>query len=215
MSRRAKSQSAPVSETLNRLAEIYPHAHGELHHENAFQLLIATILSAQTTDVRVNQVTPELFRRFPTPQALAGADLAELEEILRPLGFFRSKARSIHGTAVALLADFAAEVPGTMEQLLTLPGVGRKTANVVLGDWFGVPGITVDTHVGRIARRWGWTASKDPVQAEKDLANLWDPAVWTVTCHRMIFHGRALCQARKPQCDQCPLLDICPQIGVV
>lgn len=214
MARSTRSQPAPIPETLSRLAQVYPHARGELNHEDAFQLLIATILSAQTTDVRVNQVTPELFKRFPTPQALAEADIAELEEILRPLGFFRSKARSIHGTAVALLENFDAEVPGTMEQLLTLPGVGRKTANVVLGDWFGTPGITVDTHVGRLARRWGWTASKDPVQAEKDLAKLWDPEMWTPTCHRMIFHGRALCKARGPLCEQCPFLDICPQIGV-
>lgn len=198
-----------------RLAQLYPEAACTLDFQNSFQLLCATVLSAQTTDARVNKVTPELFRRFPAPEAMAKAELAELEEILHPLGFFRSKAKSLQGLARGLVENFAGQVPGELAQLVTLPGVGRKTANVVLGDAFGIPGITVDTHVGRLARRWKWTRHQDPEKAEKDLQKLLPPEIWTPTCHRIIAHGRAVCRARKPLCGQCTLEDICPSSEVV
>lgn len=199
----------------DRLAQVYPDSTCALHHSSAFELLVATVLSAQTTDERVNQVTPELFARFPDPESLASASFVELEEILRPLGFFRAKAKSLHGLAVGLLENFDGEVPGSLDELVMLPGVGRKTANVVLGNWFDVPGITVDTHVGRLARRWGWTRETDPVKAEFEIAKLLPPEIWTITCHRTIDHGRAVCHARKPACHGCPLADICPSFALL
>lgn len=194
----------------DRLTELYPDATCALNFSNAFELLVATVLSAQTTDARVNSVTPELFSRFPDPQAMASAGREELEAILRPLGFFRSKAKSCQGLAARLCDDFGAQVPRTLRELVTLPGVGRKTANVVLGNAFGVPGITVDTHVGRLARRWAWTRLEDPVKVEAELAGLIDEEEWTVVCHRIIQHGRQVCHARRPECASCPLGDICP-----
>ena len=158
-----------VSEILSRLADLYPDATTDLHHSNPFELLVATILSAQTTDERVNQITPYLFERFRDPAALSQASRAELEEILRPLGFHRAKAKSLEGLGRALMDDHDGDIPRTLKELVKLPGVGRKTANVVLGTAFGIPGITVDTHVGRLTRRWGWTAEKDAVKAERDL----------------------------------------------
>ena len=199
-----------VEEILRRLAALYPDAACELNFTSPFELLVATILSAQTTDVRVNQVTPALFARYPDPRALAGATPAELEEIVRPLGFFRAKARSLSRLGRALLEDHDGVVPATLEELVKLPGVGRKTANVVLGNAFGVPGITVDTHVGRLTRRWGWTEQTDPVKAERELMEIMPREHWTMDCHRIIFHGRRVCHARRPACAQCALIDVCP-----
>jgi len=199
---------------INReLAEVYPYAHPELDFENPFQLLIATVLSAQTTDLRVNQTTPALFAKYPTPEDMAAADPQDLEQILRPTGFFRAKARSVLGLSTALRDQFGGEVPGRLEDLVTLPGVGRKTANVVLGNAFGVPGITVDTHFGRLARRFAWTTSDDPVQVEKDVAALFPKSDWTMLSHRVVFHGRRMCHARKPACGVCPIAGLCPSYG--
>jgi endonuclease-3 len=199
---------------INReLAEVYPYAHPELDFENPFQLLVATVLSAQTTDLRVNQTTPALFAKYPTPEDMAEADPEELEQILRPTGFFRAKAKSVLGLSVALRDRFHGEVPGRLEDLVSLPGVGRKTANVVLGNAFGVPGITVDTHFGRLARRFGWSTSQDPETVEEDVAGLFPPADWTMLSHRVVFHGRRICHARKPACGACPIAPLCPAYG--
>ena len=195
------------------LAETYPDAHCELDFSTPYELLVATVLSAQTTDVRVNQVTPGLFARFPDAHAMAGADRVELEEILRPTGFFRAKASHLLGLSAALVEEFDGEVPARLEDLVALPGVGRKTANVVLGNAFGVPGITVDTHVARVSRRLGWIdehTAADPVRAEHALGALFPAKDWTMLCHRVIFHGRRCCFARKPQCTECPLRRSCP-----
>ncbi|MEW6889571.1 endonuclease III [Trueperella pyogenes] len=199
-----------VAEILARLAREYPDAECALNFTNPFELLVATILSAQTTDARVNQITPQLFARFPDPVALAGATLSELEEILHPLGFFRAKARSLSGVGRALVEIHDGVVPRTLEELVALPGVGRKTANVVLGNAFGVPGITVDTHVGRLTRRWGWTKQTDPVKAERELMDVMPREEWTMDCHRIIFHGRQVCHSRRPECGACVLADVCP-----
>lgn len=195
------------------LAEAYPDAHCELDHDGPFQLLVATVLSAQCTDARVNGVTPGLFARFPSPRAYAQADPVELEDLIRPTGFFRSKTASLIGIGRALVERFDEQVPGRLEDLVTLPGVGRKTANVVLGNAFGVPGITVDTHVGRVARRLVWTRSTDPLEVEADLAVLFPPEDWTMLSHRLIFHGRRTCFARRPACGRCPVADLCPSAG--
>lgn len=199
---------------INReLALAYPTAHCELDFANPFQLLVATILSAQTTDRRVNEVTPALFARYPDPATLAAADRAELEEVIRPTGFFRAKTGSLIGMAQALCERHRGEVPRRLEELVALPGVGRKTANVVLGNAFGVPGLTVDTHVGRLARRFGWTASEDPVQVETDVGGLVPKAEWTALSHRLIWHGRRVCHARRPACGACVVAALCPSYG--
>ncbi|MEU1624242.1 endonuclease III [Streptomyces sp. NPDC020096] len=199
---------------INReLAEAYPYAHPELDFENPFQLLIATVLSAQTTDLRVNQTTPTLFAKYPTPEAMAEADPEELEQLLRPTGFFRAKAKSCLGLSAAIRDRFGGRVPNRLEDLVTLPGVGRKTANVVLGNAFGVPGITVDTHFGRLARRFGWTTSEDPVKIEQEVGSLFPKSEWTMLSHRLIFHGRRVCHARKPACGACPIAPLCPSYG--
>lgn len=199
---------------INReLAEAYPYAHPELDFENPFQLLIATVLSAQTTDLRVNQTTPALFAAYPTPEDMAAADPEVLEGILRPTGFFRAKTKSAMGLSAALRDRFDGEVPGRLEDLVTLPGVGRKTANVVLGNAFGVPGLTVDTHFGRLARRFGWTTSQEPEKVEQDVAGLFPKADWTMLSHRLIFHGRRICHSRKPACGACPITPLCPSYG--
>lgn len=197
------------------LAAFYPDARCELDHRGPLELLVATVLSAQTTDARVNTVTPELFSTFPTAQAYAEADRESLESILRPLGFYRSKARALIGIGQELVDRFHSEVPDRLEDLVTLPGVGRKTANVVLGNAFGVPGITVDTHVGRLARRLGWSRHTDPVKVEKDIAELLPEEEWTMACHRLIFHGRQICVARRPKCDICPITDLCPSYPLI
>ncbi|MFC4887768.1 endonuclease III [Streptomyces beijiangensis] len=199
---------------INReLAEVYPYAHPELDFENPFELLVATVLSAQTTDLRVNQTTPALFAKYPTPEDMAVAVPEELEEILRPTGFFRAKAKSVLGLSAALRDNFGGEVPSRLEDLVTLPGVGRKTANVVLGNVFGVPGITVDTHFGRLVRRWKWTDEEDPVKVEAVVAELFPPKDWTMLSHRVVFHGRRICHSRKPACGACPIAPLCPSYG--
>ena len=196
------------------LAQRYPDAHTELNFTTPLELLVATVLSAQTTDVRVNQVTPELFARYPTAADYASADRADVERLIQPTGFFRVKADTLIKLGAALVEDFGGEVPRRMEQLVRLPGVGRKTANVVLGNAFGIPGITVDTHFGRLSRRFGWTASDDPVVVEQDVARLFPKRDWVMLSHRLIFHGRRICHARKPACGACPVARLCPSYGI-
>jgi len=196
------------------LAVRYPDAHCELDFTSPFELLVATVLSAQTTDVRVNLTTPVLFARYPDAAALAAANPEELEEILRPTGFFRAKAKSVMGLSRELVERFGGEVPGRMKDLVTLPGVGRKTANVVLGNAFGVPGITTDTHVMRLSKRLGYTQSDDPLVVEKELDALIPRKDWTMASHRLIFHGRRTCFARKPACGACPVASMCPSAGI-
>lgn len=199
---------------INReLAEVYPYAHPELDFENPFQLVVATVLSAQTTDLRVNQTTPALFAKYPTPEDLAEANPEEVEEILRPTGFFRAKTKSVIGLSRALRDDFGGEVPGRLEDLVKLPGVGRKTAFVVLGNAFGRPGITVDTHFQRLVRRWQWTAETDPDKIETAVGGLFPKSEWTMLSHHVIFHGRRICHARKPACGACPIAPLCPAYG--
>ncbi|WP_329412229.1 endonuclease III [Streptomyces sp. NBC_00704] len=199
---------------INReLAEIYPYAHPELDFENPFQLVIATVLSAQTTDLRVNQTTPALFAAYPTPEDLAAADPERVEEILRPTGFFRAKTKSVIGLSKALVEEFGGEVPGRLEDLVKLPGVGRKTAFVVLGNAFGRPGITVDTHFQRLVRRWKWTEQSEPDKIEAAVGALFPKSEWTMLSHHVIFHGRRICHARKPACGACPIAPLCPAYG--
>ena len=195
------------------LKKTYPDAHCELTFADPLQLAVATILSAQCTDRRVNQVTPALFKKYPTAKAFAAADRAELEALIAPTGFFRNKANSILGMAQKVVSDFNGEIPQTLEELITLPGVGRKTANVILGNAFDTPGITVDTHVGRLARRFGWTTHTDPVRAEHDIMALFPPKQWTMLSHVLIWHGRRRCHARKPACGACPVAKLCPAFG--
>lgn len=195
---------------VERLAVEYPEIVIPLDHGSPFQLLMAVILSAQCTDARVNQVTPALFTRFPDATAMAVADPAEVEEIIRPTGFFRAKTKSLIGMARAVVERFDGELPGTMAELTTLPGVGRKTANVILGHWFGVPGVVVDTHVLRLSRLLGLTTETDPVQVERDLMAIWPRRAWSDTTMRLIYHGRRVCIARRPRCGECVLADICP-----
>ncbi len=195
------------------LQETYPDAHCELDFSTPLELAVATILSAQSTDVGVNKVTPTLFARYPTAADYAAADRAELEEMIRSTGFFRAKTNSLIGLGQALVERYDGEVPGRLADLVTLPGIGRKTANVVLGDAFGVPGITVDTHVGRLARRFGWTTELDPVKVEHEVGALFPKRDWTMLSHRVIFHGRRRCHARKPACGACPVARLCPSYG--
>jgi endonuclease-3 len=193
------------------LSREYPQAHCELDYTNAFQLLAATILSAQCTDKRVNMVTPVLFAKYPTPSALAQARQENVEEIVRTTGFFRSKAKNLIGMATALVERFGGDVPRTMAELVTVPGAGRKTANVVLGNAFGIDeGVVVDTHVGRLSRRLGFTKLEDPIKVEQVLMKLFPREHWTLLSHLLIFHGRRVCDARRPQCEHCVLHDICP-----
>ncbi|MGK5743258.1 endonuclease III [Micromonospora sp. URMC 103] len=195
------------------LAETHPDAHCELDHSNALELAVATILSAQTTDKRVNEVTPKLFARYRTPADYAGADRAELEELLRPTGFFRNKTDSLIKLGQALVERYDGQVPGRMADLVTLPGIGRKTANVILGNAFDVPGITVDTHFQRLVHRWRLTAETDPVKIEHAVGALYEKRDWTMLSHRVIFHGRRVCHARKPACGACTLAKLCPAYG--
>ncbi|GAA3423427.1 endonuclease III [Streptosporangium sandarakinum] len=196
------------------LAETYPDAHCELDFRDPLELLVATILSAQCTDKRVNLVTPTLFEKYRTAEDYAAADRAELEEMIRSTGFFRAKAASIIGMAQAVCERHGGEVPRRLADLVKLPGVGRKTANVVLGNAFGVPGITVDTHFQRLVGRFGWTAETDPVKIEKVVAELIPRRDWTMMSHRLIWHGRRMCHARKPACGVCPLATLCPSYGI-
>jgi endonuclease III len=207
--------SAPISEVISRLKDEYPDARTELNWENPLELLVATMLSAQTTDVRVNMVTEKLFEKYRTAADYAGADPAELEADIRPTGFYRNKARSLQGMARALLDEHGGEVPRTMAGLVSLPGVGRKTANVVLGNAFGVDeGVVVDTHVRRVSRRLGLSAEKDPEKIEQDLLGVVPEGERTLFSHLLILHGRRVCKARKPDCPGCVLSDICPSSTV-
>jgi endonuclease III len=195
------------------LQESYPDAHCALDFTNAFTLLVATVLSAQTTDVRVNSITPSLFAVAPDPISMATLSLDELEKIIYPLGTFRRKAVALQGLAQKLCDDFDGVVPGTREELMSLPGVGRKTANVVLGNWFGYEEITVDTHVGRVTKRLKWQNAEDPLKAEKQLRELMPDAPWTQLCHEIIFHGRRICHSRNPECGKCILNELC-DVGI-
>nr|WP_194720170.1 endonuclease III [Cellulosimicrobium arenosum] len=200
--------------TDRALAQTYPDAHCELDFTTPLELLIATVLSAQTTDKRVNLTTPELFASYPDAAAYAGAERAELEDILRPTGFFRAKTQSVIGIGQALVDRFGGEVPARLEDLVTLPGVGRKTANVVLGNAFGIPGLTVDTHFGRLVRRLGWTDEEDPVKVEQAVGELVEKKEWTMLSHRLIFHGRRVCFSRRPACGACSIARWCPSAGI-
>jgi endonuclease-3 len=214
--RKPESRAAMIrrARRINReLAEVYPYAHPELDFTNPFELLVATVLSAQTTDLRVNQTTPALFALCPTPEDMAAMDPERLEELIRPAGFFRAKTKSLLGLSAALRDRFGGEVPGRLEDLVSLPGVGRKTANVVLGNAFGVPGITVDTHFGRLARRFGWTTQEDPEKVEADVAEIFPKSEWTMLSHRVVFHGRRVCHSRKPACGACLIAPLCPSYG--
>jgi len=209
--RRRRTAVPAAAEILKRLRETYPDAQCALNHRNAFELLCATILSAQCTDARVNMVTPILFDRYPTPQALAAARAEDVERIIMSTGFFRNKTRSLIGMAQALVAEHGGEVPRTMEELRVLPGVGRKTANVILGNAFGInEGITVDTHVTRLSRLLGLTRHEDPAKIEQDLMPLFPRDDWALLSHLLIFHGRQVCIARRPRCGDCVLADLCP-----
>ncbi len=199
---------------INReLALLYPDAHSELNFTSPLELLVATILSAQTTDKGVNLVTPVLFARYRSAADYAAADRAEMEKIIQSTGFFRAKTNSLIGLGQALCDRYAGEVPGRLADLVTLPGVGRKTANVVLGNAFGVPGITVDTHFSRLARRFGWTQETDPVKIEQEVGALIPRSEWTMLSHRLIWHGRRVCHARKPACGACAIARLCPSYG--
>jgi endonuclease-3 len=212
-----KSRTALVrrARTMNRiLAATYPNAHTELDFTNPLELLVATILSAQSTDKRVNLVTPLVFTRYPNAAAYAAADRAELEELIKPTGFFRAKTDTLIKLGAALTERFDGDVPKRMKDLVTLPGVGRKTANVVLGNAFGIPGITVDTHVNRLVRRFGWTTEADPDKIEVAIGALFPPKDWTQLCHNVIWHGRRRCHARNPACGACPVARLCPSYGI-
>lgn len=199
---------------INRLlGELYPDAHCELDHASPLQLLVATVLSAQSTDRRVNTVTPTLFARYPDAAALAAADRAELEQLITPTGFFRAKTESLLRLGAALVENFDGVVPGTLDELVTLPGVGRKTANVVLTDAFGVPGITTDTHLIRLTRRFGWTDADKPADIEAEVGALFPKSDWIMLNHHVIWHGRRRCHARRPACGACPLARLCPAYG--
>jgi endonuclease III len=215
----AEPTETPVARTrrarrINRiLAETYPDAHCELDFTNPLELLVATILSAQSTDVRVNMVTPALFAKYRTAGDYAAADRTELEGLIQSTGFFRAKTNALIGLGQALVERYDGEVPGRLKDLVTLPGVGRKTANVVLGNAFGVPGITVDTHFGRLARRFGWTTQSDPEKVEAEVGALFPRRDWMMLSHHLIWHGRRVCHARKPACGACPLAALCPSYG--
>jgi endonuclease III len=216
-----KSASSPVEgrpralKIAKALARAYPDAVCALVHADPFQLLVATILSAQCTDERVNMVTPVLFAKYPTAQKLAGSSQADVEKIIKSTGFFRAKAKSLRGMATKLVEDFRGELPRTVEELTTLPGVGRKTANVLLGTAFGIAtGVVVDTHVKRIAHLLGLTRHTDPEKVERDLMELLPKKEWVNFAHRLIHHGRRICIARRPKCPECPLLTLCPRVGL-
>ena len=196
------------------LTKTYPEIHCELDFKNPLQLTVAVVLSAQCTDKRVNQVTPALFKKYKTANDYAKAPLSEIEEIIYSLGFHHSKARHLKGLGAKIMEDFGGKVPATLEELITLPGVGRKTANVVLGHAFGIPGITVDTHFGRLSRRFGWSESMDPVKVEFEVGELIPQKEWTNLSQRMIWHGRRICHSRKPACGACPLAKVCPSFGI-
>ena len=196
------------------LTKNYPNVRCELDYANAFQLLVATVLSAQCTDKRVNQTTPALFKKYNSIKKMASADQKDIERLVKSTGFFRAKAKNIKGLSQKLMNEFNGEVPGNLKDLITLPGVGRKTANVVLGHAFNIPGITVDTHFGRLSRRFGWTKESDPVKVEFEVAELIPRKEWTNLSQRMIWHGRRVCHSRKPACGACALAKLCPSFGI-
>ena len=211
----AAAKAARAQVIFQRLHQAYPDATCALDHADAYQLLVATILSAQCTDARVNMVTPGFFARYPTPEDLAHADRAEVEELIRSTGFFRNKARSLVGMAQALVAEHRGEVPRSMEELRVLPGVGRKTANVILGNAYGInEGITVDTHVTRLSRLLGLTRHDEPVRIEQDLMPLFPRESWALLSHLLIFHGRQVCVARRPRCRECVVAELCPSASL-
>ena len=197
-----------------QLSKNYPNVRCELDYKNAFQLLVATVLSAQCTDKRVNQTTPALFKKYPNPQKMAKADLRDIQNLVKSTGFFRAKAKNIKGLSNKIMEEFDGKVPSNLEDLITLPGVGRKTANVVLGHAFGIPGITVDTHFGRLSRRFGWSKQKNPVKVEFEVGELIPEKEWTNLSQRMIWHGRRVCHSRKPACGACALAKLCPSYGI-
>lgn len=214
--KRAAAPATPLARTRRarriaaELAVGFPQAPCELDFSTPLELAVATVLSAQSTDVRVNMVTPALFAKYPDAAAYAGADRAELETMIKSTGFFRNKTSAVIGLGQALVERFGGEVPDNLDDLVTLPGIGRKTANVVLGNAFGVPGLTVDTHFGRLARRLGWTGETDPVKVEAAVGELVPRAEWTMLSHRLIFHGRRVCHARRPACTLCGVARLCP-----
>jgi len=208
----SKSKQARAIYAL--LKRRYPNVHCELNFNSPFQLLVATVLSAQCTDKRVNMVTRDLFKVYPSAKAMSQANIRELQELIKPTGFFRAKAKNIKGLSLQILEEFNGRVPRTIEELTKLPGVGRKTANVVLGHAFNTPGITVDTHFGRLSRRFGWTQEEDPVKVEFEVGELIPQKEWTNLSQRMIWHGRRICHSRKPACGACPLSRLCPSYGM-
>jgi endonuclease III len=216
----AERQESPLALTrrarrINKeLAELYPHAHCELNFSNPLELAVATILSAQCTDKKVNEVTPAVFAKYPDAAAYAGAVREELEDLIHQTGFFRAKTNTLIKLGQQLLERYDGQVPASLEALVSLPGFGRKTANVVLGNAFGIPGITVDTHFLRLSRRWNWTASDDPVKIEAEVAALIPRPEWTMLSHRVIWHGRRMCHARRPACGVCPIARLCPSAGI-
>jgi len=197
-----------------QLSKSYPNVRCELDYKNAFQLLVATVLSAQCTDKRVNQTTPALFKKYPNPQKMANADLRDIQKLVKSTGFFRAKAKNIKGLSNIIVEQFDGNVPSNLEDLITLPGVGRKTANVGLGHAFGIPGITVDTHFGRLGRRFGWSKQNNPVKVEFEVGELIPKKEWTNLSQRMIWHGRRVCHSRKPACGACALAKLCPSYGI-
>ncbi len=197
-----------------QLSKSYPNVRCELDYKNAFQLLVATVLSAQCTDKRVNQTTPALFKKYPNPQKMAKADLRDIQKLVKSTGFFRAKAKNIKSLSNKIMEKFDGKVPSNLEDLITLPGVGRKTANVVLGHAFGIPGITVDTHFGRLSRRFGWSKQNNPVKVEFEVGELIPEKEWTNLSQRMIWHGRRVCHSRKPACGACALAKLCPSYGI-
>jgi endonuclease-3 len=197
-----------------QLSKSYPNVRCELDYKNAFELLVATVLSAQCTDKRVNQTTPALFKKYPNPQKMAKADLKDIQKLVKSTGFFRAKSKNIKGLSNIIAEQFDGNVPSNLEDLITLPGVGRKTANVVLGHAFGIPGITVDTHFGRLSRRFGWSKQNNPVEVEFEVGELIPEKEWTNLSQRMIWHGRRVCHSRKPACGACALAKLCPSYGI-
>ena len=197
-----------------QLTKNYPNVRCELDYNSAFQLLVATVLSAQCTDKRVNQTTPALFKKYPNPKKMAKADLKDIQSLVKSTGFYRAKSKNIKGLSNKIMEDFDGDVPSNLDDLITLPGVGRKTANVVLGHAFGIPGITVDTHFGRLSRRFGWSKQNDPVKVEFEVGELIPEKEWTNLSQRMIWHGRRVCHSRKPACGACPLAKLCPSYGI-
>ncbi len=214
MAESIQKKSQRVLDILTIFREVYQDAACTLAYNNALQLLIATQLAAQCTDARVNLVTPALFQKYPDVYAFANADELELQEDIRSTGFFRNKAKNIIGCCQKIIKDYGGEVPGTMEELLSLPGVGRKTANLVLGDYFGIPGIVVDTHATRLSNRMGLTTQKEAYKIELDLQKVVPQESWAEFCHQLVYHGREYCDARRPRCDICPIQHLCPKRGV-